>query len=107
VEVNPKPRKDEIAAIQAVMDQEYDDEAAYAAAVWDCVVDLLGRRDSYLVAVKLAGTNVPFGPVYGLTQAKKLGGRFAGELRTEAFIQAMRAPEGLEDPSLKETEVHE
>jgi len=102
MEVNPKPKKDELAAITAVMDVEFEDDKAYATAVWNCVIDCLAQRDSYLVAVKLAGVNVPFGPVYGLTQAKKLGGRFAGELRTEAFIQAMRAPEMLEDPQLKE-----
>jgi hypothetical protein len=102
MEVNPKPKKDELVAIAALLDAEFEDDKAYATAVWNTVLDLLAQRDSYLVAVKLAGVNVPFGPVYGLTQAKKLGGRFAGELRTEAFIQAMRAPEALEDPTLKE-----
>lgn len=102
MEVNPKPKKDEVALILRILDEEYESEADAATAVWNIVLDCLSKRDSYLVAVKLAGANIPFGPVYGLTQAKKLGGRFAGELRTEAFIQAMRAPEGLEDPQLKE-----
>lgn len=107
MEVNPKPKKDEIAAMMAAIDHEFETEKDYACAVWDVVLDCLGKRDSYLVAVKLAGANVPFGPVYGLTQAKKLGGRFAGELRTEAFIQVMRAPEMLEDLDLKEKATHD
>lgn len=95
-------RKEELALLREIMEAEWPDENDYLKAMFKQVVDCLGRRDSYLVAVKLGGAFVPFGPIHGLTQAKKLGGRFAGELRTEAFIQVMRAPEMLEDLDLKE-----
>lgn len=80
-----------------MIDDEYEDESDYIEALYSCVVDLLSKRDGYLVAVKLAGQFIPFGPVYGLAQAKKYGRRFAGELRTEGFIQQLLAPSKLDD----------
>lgn len=75
---------------------EYKDEDEYIKAIFNAVVDMLGKRDSYGVAIHMCGKLIPFGPFYDVRRAKKLGAEFAANMHVKAYTAELRAPARLE-----------
>lgn len=84
--------------MRTLLSAEYEDENGYITAVFNAVVELLEKRDSYGVGIKLAGRVIPYGPFYDVRKARKLGGRFASILKVDVFVQELKAPCKLEEP---------
>ncbi len=77
---------------------EYKDEDEYIHTVFNGVVDMLSKRDSYGVGMKMFGKIIPYGPFYDIRRATKLGGQFAGCMGggVVAFTTTLNAPSKLE-----------
>ena len=68
------PRKNEIAAVEAILnDDSYDDGTAMAKAIVKAVVSELSLRDAYVAGVGYPneGPWLPVGPFWGASDARK------------------------------------
>jgi len=95
-----KPKKDELAALRAAHQEEYADEEDYLVGMFNTVVDLMHKRDSWGVGIRFSETQVtPYGPYYNKATAMKFGQRYANVLECDVFVQQLKAPSKLEDPT--------
>ena len=93
-------KKAELAAMQAAHSKEYADEGEYLQALFDTVLDLMHQRDSWGVGIRFSETQVtPYGPYYNKATAMKFGQRYANVLECDVFVQQLKAPSKLEDPT--------
>lgn len=95
-----KPRKDELKILSELNDQEFADEKEFLVTMFETVCAMLDERDSYLVAVKLGGKPVTYGPYRGLTPAKSALKKWVGAISApgqmaEGFLKKLKAPASL------------
>jgi hypothetical protein len=74
--------------------------------MFDSVVQLLAKRDSWGLGVRYSASGgvTPFGPWYNKAQATKAGKQVGAAMslpsdKIEVFLQQLKAPAGLQDPS--------
>jgi hypothetical protein len=91
-------RREEIKTMRELIAAEYKDEDEYIHVLFNGVVDMLSKRDSYGVGMKMFGRVIPYGPFYDVRIARKLGGGFAANMGGDvvAFTTNLNAPYHLE-----------
>lgn len=83
-------------AMRKLIADEYKDEDEYIKAVFNGVVSMLSKRDSYGVAVHMFGKLHPYGPFYDIVRARKLGSAFAANMGVDVYTAELLAPAKLE-----------
>lgn len=92
-------KKDEMAALRAAHEIEYESEDEYLKAMFLSVVQLLEQRDSWAVRIQWAEGSTPYGPWYNKASAAKAGGRMASILEGQVSLHQLHAPSKLNEPT--------
>ena len=92
-----KPKKDELAVLVELNNQEYASEKEFLEVMFDSVVTLLLERDSWGVGIKFteSGGVTPYGPFYNKAQAAAAGKKYQSVLQNKVFLQQLNAPAKL------------
>lgn len=77
--------KDDVEALVTVLDQEFETEADLVRTMWEAVQARLSLRSGFLVDIRYQGTEVVYGPFYGLPEANRAMAKWISAVGADTY----------------------